>query len=198
MAIKPILQYPNRLLAQAAEPITVFDETVAKLSADLRETAKAFAAEGLAATQVGELVRMFVIKDQATNEYITCINPVITAINLVADLDSLEGCLSFPGVNEKIKRHSSIRVTYQDEGGAETSRVLADVNAVAFQHELDHLNGIVFTAHMGQLQKRLALKRLTKVARVTKRRSVEIEQIMTRSLREYNKTVAVTEEPATV
>lgn len=201
MAIKNILQFPNSMLAQSADLVVVFDEKIAELSADLRETAKAFNAEGLAATQVGALYRMFVIKDHTTNEYITCINPVITTIQVSPDLDSVEGCLSFPGVYEKVKRHSSIRVSYQDEGGVETDRTLSEVNAVAFQHELDHLNGIVFTAHMGKLQKHLALKKLEKTKRLMKRQSQQIEAMMTKELakvQEGRKTLHTEVVPATV
>jgi len=169
MAIKEILHYPHPLLKSQTDPVEVFDKKIAELSADLRETAKVFRAEGLAANQVGALYSMFVIRDHETQEYITCINPKILEAQLDR-VDANEGCLSFPGVLERVKRAYAVRVRYQDEGGAVTERWLSGIHAVAFQHEFDHLNGVLFIDRMGKLQKRLALKRLTKVSRVTGQR----------------------------
>jgi peptide deformylase len=141
-----------------------------------------YRAEGLAANQVGELVRMFVIRDAVTEEYITCINPEILASKTDL-LDSKEGCLSFPGVNETVKRSEAIHVRYQDEGGQVQEVWFTGVNAVAFQHELDHLNGILFTKHMGKLQKRMALKKLAKVQRHGKRQFKQMQKILAQAER---------------
>ena len=162
MATKEILRFPNNKLMVAADPVEVFDEKMTQLSADLQETAGVYNAEGLAANQVGVLYRVFVIRDN--KEYVTCFNPSILGMSTEL-VDSLEGCLSFPGVNETIKRAESVHVSYQNEGGEEQNRWLSGVAAVAFQHELDHLNGVVFTDHMGKLQKHLAMKKLDKVNR---------------------------------
>ncbi len=177
MTIKQILQYPNARLSTVAQPIETIDETILALAVDLQETAKVYRAEGLAANQVGELVRMFVIKDAITEEYITCINPEILAAKTDL-LDSMEGCLSFPGVNQKVKRSEAVHARYQDEGGQVVEVWFTGVNAVAYQHELDHLNGILFTEHMGKLQKRMALKKLTKVQRHGKRQFKHMQKIL--------------------
>lgn len=193
MTIKEILHYPHPMLARTTENVTEFNESVSQLSSDLRETAKTFNAEGLAATQVGEAVRMFVMKDG--DDYITCINPVI--VSTKTDLtNSNEGCLSFPGVHESIKRFDAVQVEYQDESGETTRRWLTGVASVAFQHELDHLNGIVFTAHMGKLQKHLAMKRLAKVSKVTKRNAAHFQKLLEKELRKVE--LAKAAEPATV
>lgn len=192
MAIKEILHYPHPLLKSQTDPVEVFDEKIAALSADLRETAKAFRAEGLAANQVGALYSMFVIRDQETQEYVTCINPQILEAQ-AEQVDANEGCLSFPGVLERVKRTDGVRVRYQDEVGAVTERWLSGINAVAFQHELDHLKGVLFIDRMGKLQKRLVLKRLTKVSRVTDRR---FKNMLYRELRKVE--LAKKQESATV
>lgn len=194
MAIKEILHYPHpTLLTACVEEVTVFDDAISQLSADLRDTAKAFNAEGLAANQIGSAVSMFVIKDG--NDYITCINPQILATK-TDQVDSMEGCLSFPGVNEKIKRSESVRVTYQDEGGVISERWLTGVAAVAFQHELDHLLGVLFINHMGKLQRHMALKKLAKVSKVTKRNAAHFKKLLAKELRKIE--VAKGSESATV
>lgn len=193
MTIKEILHYPHPMLSRSTDPVTVFDERISTLSTDLRETAKMFNAEGLAATQAGEAVRMFVIKDGA--DYITCVNPDIFSVKKELTNPN-EGCLSFPGVHESIKRFDAVHVRYQDESGEETVRWLSGVPAVAFQHELDHLNGIVFTAHMGKLQRHMALKRLAKVSKVTKRNAAHFHKLLTQELRKVE--LAKAAEPATV
>lgn len=175
MTTREILYYPNHTLNKVCVPVETFDETAVALSGDLQETAKAHKAEGLAASQIGELVRVFVIRDG--EEYIACFNPQIleTKAELV---NSVEGCLSFPGVNELVKRAESIRVSYQTESGETQERWLSGVSAVAFQHELDHLNGVLFTAHMGKLQKRMALKKLEKIKRRTKHQMENIQKML--------------------
>lgn len=161
-----------------ASPVETFDEKIVELSGDLQETAKAYRAEGLAANQIGELLRVFVIKDG--EEYITCVNPEVLGMEREV-LNSLEGCLSFPGVNESVKRVESVEVQYQNEGGELQKRWLTGVAAVAFQHELDHLNGILFTEHMGKLQKRMALKKLDKVNRRTKIQMKNIQKMLAKA-----------------
>lgn len=190
--IKEILHYPHPMLARKTEPVLEFDDSLITLVADMTETAKTFNAEGLAATQVNSLARVFVIK--VGDEYLACINPVI--LERTGLTRSTEGCLSFPGVQESIDRVDSIVVGFQDVTGAKQQRELTDVASVAFQHELDHLNGIVFTDHMGKLQKRMALKRLAKVSRVTKRNAAHFQKLLTKELRKVE--LAKQQKPATV
>lgn len=196
MTIKEILHYPHPMLKAKTEPVEVFGDTVSTLSADLRDTAKAFRAEGLAANQIGSTYSMFVIRDSDTQEYVTCINPKILAVQPDQEVDSNEGCLSFPGLLERLKRAAYVQVSYQDEGGAVTERWLSGINAVAFQHELDHLNGKLFIDHMGPTQKRLAIKRLAKVSKMTKRFSVQIRAKLDNELRKIE--LARQQIPATV
>lgn len=161
-----------------ADPVEVFDDRIVQLSVDLTETAKMHNAEGLAAIQIGVLYQAFVIKDG--DEFITCINPEIIEASSET-VNSKEGCLSFPGVNETVKRAAEIHVKYKDENGAEHTRWLVGVPAVAFQHELDHLKGVLFIDHMGKLQKHLALKKLQKVNRRTKIQMENIQKMLAHS-----------------
>lgn len=175
--IRQILQYPNDALRNRAIEVTEFDESIKQLAADLKETAAAFRAEGLASTQIGEAPRMFVIKDFGTDDYIVCVNPHLVDFS-AQDLNSAEGCLSFPGVQETITRSDSIAVSYQTETGEVVETAFVGVNAVAFQHELDHLNGVLFIDYMGKLQQRMALKRQAKVKRKRKRQYEQFEKML--------------------
>ena len=197
MSIEAIAYYPDPMLDKAADPVTTFDEKTIELYTKLRDTAKAFNAEGLAATQIHVLYSAFVIKDHGTEDYIFCANPRI--LQRKGELDSTEGCLSFPGVYERVKRSEEIEVSYQDEVGAVVTRWFTGVNAVAFQHELDHLDGIVFLYHMGRLQKHLALKKLEKTRRKTLRQSKAIEAMMRKDLLKFTqKRLAPEKDPATI
>ena len=182
MAIREILRYPDNKLLNIAEKVESFDESVVTLAVDLRDTAAGFKAEGLAATQLGEAVRMFVIKDTESDGYLVCVNPEILERNS-EEISSREGCLSFPGVYQPIKRSTSVRVRFQDENGQVVERWLSGINAAAFQHELDHLDGVLFIDRMGKLQKRLALKRLDKVRRKNARQLKTIEAMLNKATR---------------
>lgn len=160
--IKPLLLYPNRLLVGDNDFVDIsLEEELTTWITDLIDTVRAYNAEGLAAPQIGINKRLFVIRENDT-DYTVCINPRISAVSTELT-DSTEGCLSFPGVNETLKRFNSIHVEYYDSNGSLQIRELVGLPAVAFQHELDHLNKVLFIEHMGALQKRLALKKLEKV-----------------------------------
>lgn len=182
MTIREIRHYPSTVLTTKAAPVAEVTEDVLKLVGDLQETARAYRAEGLAANQVGVLLRVFVIRDQENDEYIACINPEIVGYPAQdIPISAMEGCLSFPGVNERIERSNTVSVAYLDESGTVVNRWLSGVAAVAFQHELDHLNGVLFTSRMGKLKKHLALKRVTTVKRKIDRQIAALDkQVATR------------------
>lgn len=166
MAIKQILTYPHKSLEQIAETVTDFNEELTQLCVDLKETAERHKAEGLAATQIGENKRVFVIKMSAdTDVYTVCINPQYGVPVDTKRVLMNEGCLSFPGVFAKVERASTIIATYFDETGKVIQTKLEDLAAVAFQHELDHLDGIVFLERMGRVQRHMAVKKLNKQKR---------------------------------
>lgn len=176
MTIREILVHPDKRLTEVAKKIEVdetgkFSPEIVTLCADLKETVKAYEAEGLASTQIGVPHRVFVVKTE-NNEYKCCINPEIVAGYEASDGPSIgyEGCLSFPSVNEKIRRYAMVDVKYLTEDGTEVTERLTEIRSVAFQHELDHLNGVLFIDKMGSAQKYLALKKLAKLKRTVSRK----------------------------
>jgi len=128
---------------------------------DMTETMLHYNGIGIAAPQVGLSIRLFVIG--TPDNIMACINPeIIEEYNLVKNT---EGCLSFPNLYLPIVRHNVIRVRYQDEYGTFFEKELSGIMAVAFQHELDHLNGITFNDKVSNLVLTLGLKKRKKKLR---------------------------------
>lgn len=100
-------------------------------------------AGGIAATQVGRNIRVFYILNSETNQWQLFINPEIEPISFTKIL-SKEGCLSVPNIEEEVLRYKEVKIRYQDEEGKWNVQKFNDFNAVAVQHELDHLDGILF------------------------------------------------------
>lgn len=150
MSVLPILTYPNKILRESCNPILCVTEEVEKLVDDLAETMY-FAKNGmgLAAPQVGASRRVFVIDTRQEGEQgglRVFINPVIlsTADTIVCG----EGCLSFPGAGERVKRAGRVTVQALDRDGKPFVLEAQGTLAVAIQHETDHLNGVLFIDHL--------------------------------------------------
>ncbi|HEY9746272.1 MAG TPA: peptide deformylase [Oculatellaceae cyanobacterium] len=149
MAVLKVLNYGDPLLRQPTEKVTKVSAKIQRLVADMFDTMYAQNGAGLAAPQIGELKRIFVL-DCSTEEQplpqMTFINPVI--VKKSGAFISREGCLSFPGVYIDVKRYSNITVRYMDlKGKTQLMTVTAEQNSLlckAIQHEMDHLNGILF------------------------------------------------------
>jgi peptide deformylase len=157
--------WPHKGLRAEAEPVDTLvweedSEDLLQLCEDLRDTLKAYNAQGLAATQIGLTKRVIVIKDGASSRVL--INPEIQQKEGEM-IDSLEGCLSFPGVRVRIKRFDEVVVEYLDDGGVGEALAFTGVEAVAIQHEIDHLNGVVMIDHVSRMEKNIALRRLKKI-----------------------------------
>lgn len=162
MALLPIVQYPDPRLAAKAEPVVVFDDKLKQLAADMAETMYAAPGVGLAATQVGKLIRMVVIDiSDEKNDLHVLVNPVITARSEEIK-ECEEGCLSLPGLYEKVKRPSFVTVKAQDLEGNSFEMECDELMSVCVQHELDHLDGIVFIDHLSQLKNSRAVTKLAK------------------------------------
>ena len=163
MALLPIVQYPDPRLAAKAEPVVVFDNALRQLAADMAETMYEAPGVGLAATQVGKLIRMVVIDiSEEKNDLHVLVNPEITSRSEEIK-ECEEGCLSLPGLYEKVKRPSFVTVKAQDLKGEFFEMQCDELMSVCVQHELDHLDGIVFIDHLSQLKKsRAARKRPAK------------------------------------
>ena len=158
MALLPIIQYPDSRLHRVALPVTAVDEAISLLIKDMAETMYAAPGIGLAATQVDALWRIVVIDNSATHDQLRVfINPEIVARSGVSDFE--EGCLSVPGIYEKVPRADRITVRALDAQGQHFELEADGLLAVCIQHEMDHLDGKVFVDYLSRLkQQRIAEK----------------------------------------
>ncbi|MFH1541250.1 MAG: peptide deformylase [Elusimicrobiota bacterium] len=159
MAILQIKKYPEKILKAKAERIDCIDDKLIKLSKDMIETMYFFNGVGLAANQVGESSSIFVADmklGEKKREPRVLLNPQILSLTGSCCLE--EGCLSFPGISAKVKRAKKIVVCGTTLDGKEIKREAEGLLARIFQHEIDHLNGIVFFDRVNFL-KRLMLNR---------------------------------------
>ncbi len=162
--ILKIVKYPDPILQQPGEPITEFNDELRQLVADMFETTYASSGVGLAAQQVGVAKRVTVIdlslgKDPA--QRLVLVNPEI--IFREGKQYEEEGCLSFPEIREKISRAAKVRIRAQDEYGKWFEMDGEELLARAFQHEIDHLDGIVFLFRMSALKRNLNLRKIRKM-----------------------------------
>lgn len=168
MATLPILHYPDPKLHTVAKPVTVFDDALRQLVADMAETMYAAPGIGLAATQVDRHIQLIVIDlSQEKNDLLVLINPKIIARTGSQDYE--EGCLSVPGVYEQVTRAEQIKVEAQDMQG-KTFRLEADgLLSVCIQHEMDHLLGKVFVEYLSPLKRNRIRTKMVKHAREIER-----------------------------
>ncbi len=163
MAIRTILHYPDPRLRKKAEPIESVTPEITRLVEDMAETMYAAPGVGLAATQIGEPHRLFIIdiasEDEPSN-LMVFINPEI--VERLGDQSWAEGCLSFPGVTEDIKRAEKVTVKAMGIDGKEFTLSADGLLAVAIQHENDHLEGVLMIDHMGLLKKRIINRKMQK------------------------------------
>lgn len=163
MALLPILTYPNPILKTAALPVLEVTDEIRKLVEDMAETMYDAPGVGLAANQVGVLKRIFVIdiadEDEPSN-LITFINPEI--IEMDGEQVFSEGCLSFPGASEDIKRAATVKVRALGLDGQSFELEADGLLAVAIQHENDHLNGVLMIDKVGSLKKRKISRQVQK------------------------------------
>ncbi len=158
-----ILTLPDKRLKTIAKPVTVFDQKLQEFANNMLETMYEAPGIGLAATQVDEHIQLVVIDiSEEKNQPLCLINPKI--IQKDGQQVHEEGCLSVPGIYAKVKRASTIEVTYQDETGKQHQMQADELLAVCIQHELDHLKGIVFLDHLSPLKRKMAMKKLEKEA----------------------------------
>ena len=158
MPILPILHYPDERLHTVAKPVTVVDDKIRQLVADMAQTMYAAPGIGLAATQVDVHLRVIVMDISETHDQLlTLINPVILKSEGEAVRD--EGCLSVPGIYEPVKRAAKITVKYLNSDGKEVIQEAEGLIGVCIQHEMDHLEGKVFVEYLSRLkQGRIKLK----------------------------------------
>jgi len=146
-----ILRYPDARLHKIAVPVAKLDDGIRSLVADMAETMYAAPGVGLAATQVDVHVQVIVIDASDTrDQLLTLINPEIVAAMGVADCE--EGCLSVPGIYEKIARAEHIVVRALGLDGQQFTMEAEGLLAVCIQHEMDHLQGRVFVEYLSRLK----------------------------------------------
>ncbi len=163
--VRTILHYPDKRLREKGKKIEAVTPELRRLIDDMAETMYAAPGVGLAATQIGELLQLFII-DIADNDEPSdlrvFINPEI--LETTGEVTWPEGCLSFPGVTEDIDRAAHIRVRALDKAGKSFEIEADGLLAVAIQHEYDHLQGLLMIDHMGPLKKRLTHRKMVKRA----------------------------------
>ena len=163
--IRTILHYPDPRLREKGKRVDAITDEVKKLVDDMAETMYAAPGVGLAATQIGEAVQLFVVdtaEEGAPSDFRVFINPEI--LERTGEITWSEGCLSFPGVNEEIDRAAHVRVRAQDRNGKTFELEAEGLLAVAIQHEYDHLQGVLMIDHMGPLKKRMTHRKMVKRA----------------------------------
>jgi peptide deformylase len=162
--ILTIVKYPEPVLEQPGEPVTEFNADLRKFVADMFETTYASQGVGLAAPQVGVSKRITVVDlsmGKDPKQKLVLINPEITFSD--GRQYEEEGCLSFPDIREKVVRAAKVRIRAQDENGKWFERDGEELLARAFQHEIDHLDGIVFLFRMSALKRSLNLRKIRKM-----------------------------------
>jgi len=164
MALLKILHYPDPRLHTVAKPVVEVDAEIRRLAGDMAETMYAAPGIGLAATQVDRHVRLIVVDvSEQKNRLLTLINPRI----LMKEGEAVreEGCLSVPGIYDKVTRAEYIRVQALDLEGQSFELDAGGLLAVCIQHEIDHLDGKVFVEYLSRLKQTRIRHKLLKQAK---------------------------------
>ncbi len=164
--ILKIVKYPEPVLSQPGEPVTEFDNELRKFVADMFETMYASQGIGLAAPQVAVSKRLTVIDlsmGKDPKQKLVLINPEV--IFREGKQYEEEGCLSFPDIREKIQRAFKVTIRAQDERGKWFEMDGEELLSRAFQHEIDHLDGVLFITRMSPLKRDLNLRKIRKMQR---------------------------------
>lgn len=163
--IRAILTYPDPELKKKSAPVTIINDAVRDLARDMAETMYDAPGVGLAAPQIGVHQRVIVIDVSAKDEppqLITAINPVI--IHAEGEEYEEEGCLSVPKYAANVRRHAKVVVKGLDLDGNECTWRAEELLAIAFQHEIDHLEGILFVDHLSPLKRDLFRRKQRRLA----------------------------------
>ncbi|MCC6890863.1 MAG: peptide deformylase [Hyphomicrobiales bacterium] len=167
MALRDIIVIPDKRLRLVSKPVAQVDSALRKLADDMLETMYEAPGIGLAAIQIGEPVRLVTLdiakKDEEPAPQVF-VNPEVVWASDDLNLHE-EGCLSIPDYYEEVERPAKVRVRYLDLDG-KTREVEADgILATCLQHEIDHLNGVLFIDHLSKLKRDRVIKKFTKLAK---------------------------------
>ncbi len=168
MPILPIMTLPDPVLRKKSAAVETVDDEVRNLANSMLETMYAAPGIGLAAVQVGVLRRVLVL-DTAKGEDVpkdpfVLINPEILSFGDTPRVHE-EGCLSIPRMYAEVERPALVRVRYVDLEGKQQERDFADLQATVVQHEMDHLEGLLFIDHLSRLRRHLLVKKYQKMQR---------------------------------
>lgn len=167
MAIRPLIILPDPVLRQVSKPVEHIDDELRKLSDDMLATMYDAPGIGLAAIQIGIPIRMLVIdlaKEGETPEPHVFINPEIVARGDGVSVHE-EGCLSIPDYYAEVERPDTVTVRYLDRQGMQQEMAAGELMATCLQHEIDHLNGVLFIDHISKLKRDMVVRRFKKLAR---------------------------------
>jgi len=167
MTIKPLIILPDPLLRQISRPLERVDDPLRKLADDMLETMYDAPGIGLAAIQIGEPLRMLVIdlaKEDEKPAPQVFINPEVLERSEERSVYE-EGCLSIPDYYAEVERPASVRVKFLDRDGKEQEITADGLLATCLQHEMDHLNGVLFIDHISKLKRDMVVKKFKKLAK---------------------------------
>ena len=167
MAILPIITIPDPLLRKKAAPIERVDAALLKLAENMLATMYDAPGIGLAAPQVGVLRRLIVMdpsRDEEAKQPLVMVNPVILERGSEMRTHE-EGCLSIPDVTAEIERPAMTRVGFIDREGKSQEQTLEGIWSTLVQHEVDHLNGVLFIDYLSRLKRDMIVKKFTKLKR---------------------------------
>jgi peptide deformylase len=173
MSVRPILVLPDPRLRAVADPVDKIDDDIKKLAQDMLDTMYAAPGIGLAATQLGEMKRVVVMdlaKDGEPKAPIIMVNPEIRKVSEEIAV-SEEGCLSIPEFYYDVERPAAVTVRYTDLDGKEVTMEADERLAVCVQHEIDHLDGVLYIDYLSRLKRDRVLKKFEKAERLAKRAS---------------------------
>ena len=166
MPLLPILRFPDPRLKKVAAPVKIIDDSIKRLARDMAETMYEAPGIGLAATQVDVHLRIVVIDVSETrDQLLVLINPEVVESDGSQVCE--EGCLSVPGIYDKVERAENVTVRYLDLEGVERKIDADGLLAVCLQHEIDHLDGKVFVEHLSLLKQTRIKAKLAKQAKIT-------------------------------
>ena len=150
MSVLPIVQWPDSRLTETCGKVETITPEIEALAADMLETMYAASGRGLAASQVGAMVRVFVMDagwKEGKSDPLVCINPMLMEVS-EERMNNSEGCLSIPNVSAEISRPSQVQMVWTGLNGGRYVQSFSGFAAACVQHEIDHLDGIITFDHL--------------------------------------------------
>jgi peptide deformylase len=163
MTVRPIVRYPDPRLAIPARPVAEFDDKLRELAKDLLDTMHAAPGIGITAPHIGVFLRVVVLHLGSSEGARTYVNPEIAWASSETILHQ-EGSVSMPGVNDEVRRHARVRISYHDVDGNMQTEESDGLRAICHQHEIDQLDGQFWINRLSRLKRERLIKRFEKVS----------------------------------